>query len=38
MQYKPDVNVEGGIIKQGEIRGVIEFKNVKFAYPTKKDV
>jgi len=38
MQYKPKINVEGGVIKSGEIRGVVEFKNVKFAYPTKKDV
>lgn len=22
----------------GEIKGVIEFKNVKFSYPTKKEV
>jgi len=39
MKYVPDVNVEGGIFKDPKkAKGIIEFKNVTFSYPTKKEV
>lgn len=38
MEYKPDIPVKGGQKLEGEIKGKIEFKNVKFRYPNKPDV
>lgn len=39
MKYVPDVNVEGGKYKDPEqTKGVIEFRDVTFCYPSKKDV
>jgi ABC-type multidrug transport system fused ATPase/permease subunit len=39
MQEQPQVNSTGGkIIPEKQIVGEIEFKNVSFNYPTKKDV
>ena len=39
MKYKPDVPTEGGkAMKPEDVQGVVEFKNVTFSYPTKKDV
>jgi len=37
MKYVPDVNTEGGIYKDPSLtKGIIEFKNVSFSYPSKK--
>lgn len=39
MQHVPAVNYAGGVtIPEDQVVGEIEFKNVTFAYPTKKDV
>jgi len=39
MKIKPQVNPKGGIILEDkDTIGTIEFKNVNFHYPTKKDV
>ena len=32
------VNCHGGIKPEGEVKGNLEFRNVKFRYPGKKDV
>jgi hypothetical protein len=39
MKYIPMVNSKGGIVPKEEPGfGEIEFRNVTFSYPTKKDV
>jgi ABC-type multidrug transport system fused ATPase/permease subunit len=39
MKHVPDVNSKGGKVSKDEIDAAeIEFKNVTFAYPSKKDV
>lgn len=39
MKYVPDVNTEGGNFKDPKnTKGIIEFKNVSFSYPSKKEV
>lgn len=38
MLYVPDVNSSGGDKIEGETRGTLEFRNVKFRYPSKPDV
>ena len=43
MEYEPKINTKGGEIitkeEEGEVdKGEISLRNVKFSYPTKKDV
>ena len=39
IQYKAAINTQGGEkINETEVSGVIEIKDVKFNYPSKKDV
>jgi len=38
MSYKPAVNCKGGLIPEGEVKGNLELRNVRFRYPGKKDV
>lgn len=39
MTYNPDVNYSGGVrMDDKDVKGEIEFKDVTFEYPTKKDV
>ena len=39
LDYKPKINTEGGVIpSDDQARGEISLKDVKFNYPTKKDV
>ena len=38
MTYEPDINASGGDIIEGETRGILEFRNVKFRYPNKTAV
>ena len=38
MTYEPDINASGGDIIEGETRGILEFRNVKFRYPNKAAV
>ena len=38
MEYVPDIPVKGGEKIKGEVKGKIEFRNVKFRYPSKPDV
>ena len=38
MEHVPDIPVKGGEKIKGEVKGKIEFKNVKFRYPSKPDV
>lgn len=39
MCYSPEVNFDGGVaIPADQVKGEIEFKEVSFEYPTKKDV
>ena len=38
MSYVPAVNCKGGIKPEGEVKGNLELRDVKFHYPGKKDV
>ena len=38
MEYKPSINTTGGIILDDSCKGEISIRNVKFSYPTKKNV
>merc|ERR1712045_543883 len=38
MSYKPAIPTKGGDKIDGEIQGHLEFRNVKFRYPSKDDV
>ena len=38
MEYKANINTEGGQKIQGEINGELEIRDVKFNYPSKSDV
>lgn len=43
MEYEPKINTTGGVVPTDsnptqEVRGEISLKNVRFNYPTKKDV
>lgn len=38
MDHVPEINCTGGAKIEGEVNGKLEIRNVKFSYPTKKDV
>lgn len=38
LEYEPKINTSGGDKIQGPLTGEIKIKDVKFNYPTKKDV
>mmetsp|Transcript_710 Transcript_710/g.1010 ORF Transcript_710/g.1010 Transcript_710/m.1010 type:complete len:167 (+) Transcript_710:633-1133(+) len=38
MEYEPAINCTGGEKPEGEVKGQLEFRDVKFRYPTKLDV
>ena len=39
MAYKTDINTTGGeVIPESEVNGLIQIENVKFNYPSKKEV
>lgn len=38
MEHEPEIKTTGGIQLDANCKGEIQIKDVKFAYPTKKDV
>lgn len=38
MEHEPDIKTTGGIKLESTCRGEIQIRDVKFSYPTKKEV